>query len=96
MASRKAFVAAAIVSVGALTNAAANAQSTASPSPSPSPSPAARDFALRMRAFDPQLTDEEIEEIAAGVEQNWALGKSVNPSGRALKNSDEPDPAFSV
>jgi hypothetical protein len=96
MASRKAFVAAAVASVGALSAGPANAQSPASPSASPSPSPAARDFALRMRAFDPLLSDEEIEAIAAGVETNWQLGKTVNPKGRALKNSDEPVPDFSV
>jgi hypothetical protein len=94
VASRKEFVAAAVASVGALTAAPADAQN--SPSPTPSPSPASRSFAERMRAFDPELSDEEIEEIAAGVETNWQLGASINPKGRALTNSEEPFPAFSV
>jgi hypothetical protein len=96
MASRKEFVAAAVASVGALRAAQANAQSTPSPSPSPSPSPAARDFAARMRTFDPNLSEDEIEAIAAGIEANWQLGKTIDPGGRALNNADEPVPPFSV
>jgi hypothetical protein len=94
--SRKEFVAAAVVSVAALTTTPAGAQSSATPSASPSPSPAAREFAIRMRAFDPSLSAAEIEEIAAGVEANWQLGRTINPKGRALESSDEPSPPFSV
>jgi hypothetical protein len=90
MTSRKEFFAATAASVGALMTPSPQ------PSPTPSPSPASREFALRMRAFDPKLTDAEIESIAAGVEANWKLGKTVNHKGDALKNSDEPIPSFSV
>jgi hypothetical protein len=95
MVSRKEFVSA-VASVSALRTARADAQSSASPPASPSPSPVSRGFAERMRAFDAQLSDDEIEAIAAGIETNWQLGKSINPKGRALKNSDEPLPGFSV
>lgn len=102
MASRKQFVATAAASIGAMMAQpqAAAAQSAASPqpspSPSPSPSPTAHELALRMRAFDPQLTDAEIESIAEGIEGNLKLGTTIDPKGRALKNSDEPVPAFSA
>lgn len=90
MASRKEFVAATAASVGALVTPSPQA------SPSPTPSVSAREFALRMRAFDPKLSDAEIDAIASGVEANWKLGNTVNHKGEALKNSDEPVPPFSV
>ena len=92
MASRKEFFAATAASVGALVTPSPQS----SPSPTPSPSPSSREFALRMRAFDPKLSDAEIDAIAAGVDGNWKLGSTVNARGEALKNSDEPSPAFSV
>lgn len=92
MASRKEFFAATAASVGALMTPSPQA----SPSPTPAPSASAREFALRMRAFDPKLTDAEIAAIAAGVEANWKLGDTINHKGRTLKNSDEPDPSFRV
>jgi hypothetical protein len=49
-----------------------------------------------MRAFDPALTDAEIETIAAGIETNWKLGDTIDLKGGALRNSDEPSPPFSV
>lgn len=49
-----------------------------------------------MRAFDPHLTDAEIETIAGGIETNWQLNKTINHKGTALANSDEPSPEFSV
>jgi hypothetical protein len=66
------------------------------PSPSPTPSPSARDFAMRMRAFDPQLSNAELEAIATGIDGNWKLGDSINPKGTALQNWDEPTPSFRV
>lgn len=67
-----------------------------SPSPTASPSTSSREFALRMRAFDPHLNDAEIDAIASGLEANWKLGNTVNKKGEAMKNSDEPIPSFSV
>jgi hypothetical protein len=73
-----------------------------SPSPSPSATPtakisdAARSLALQMRAFDPHLSDGEIETIAAGIDGNLKLGKTVNHDGRALKNWNEPVTRFEV
>ena len=49
-----------------------------------------------MRAFDPKLSDAEIDAIASGVEANWKLGNTLTHKGEALKNSDEPVPPFSV
>jgi hypothetical protein len=92
MASRKEFFAATAASVGALMTPSPQA----SPSPTPAPSAAAREFALRMRAFDPTLSDAQIEAIASGIEATWKLGDSINHKGAALKNSDEPVPSFSV
>jgi hypothetical protein len=94
MPSRKEFVAAAAASVGAL--ATPDASPAPTPSAAPTPSPAARAIASSMRAFDPHLTDAEVDEIATGIETNLRLGNTVNAKGRALKNSDEPIPSFAV
>lgn len=101
MPTRKHFIAAA-ASVPLL--AAAPPSSVPSPPvPSPTASPSkrkisqlARDFAARMRDFDSQLTDKQIETIAAGIDDNLKVGKQVNPKGRAIKNGDEPVTIFEV
>lgn len=49
-----------------------------------------------MRQFDPSLTDKQVEEIAAGIDGNFRIGKAVNPKGEALKNWDEPVTVFEV
>ena len=69
------------------------------PSPKPTakpPSEAASALAARMRAFDPRLTDKELDEIARGIDGNLEAGKAVNPKGKALDNWDEPATPFSV
>jgi hypothetical protein len=71
---------------------------SAAPSPRPSakPSELSMNFAQRMRKFDSNLTDKDIEAIAAGIDDNLKLGEYVNPKGRVLKNWDEPDSIFEV
>jgi hypothetical protein len=106
--TRKQFVAAAAVSATSLVAVPAVAQTTptgaappkSKPSPSPKPateiSPAARDLAQSMRTFEPQLTDEQIETIAGGIQGNLDLGRRVNPHGTLLKNWNEPATIFKV
>jgi len=93
-----------------LTAAASGALLAAAPAPPPPPaatatpsppaaaktSPLSRAFAERMRAFDPALTDAQIETIAEGIEDNLKTGSRVNPKGKALSNSDEPATIFEV
>lgn len=72
---------------------------TASPAPSPSKkktSALAREIALKMRTFDPRLTDRQLHDIAVGIDENMKTGARVNPEGRALKNWDEPVTTFEV
>jgi FtsP/CotA-like multicopper oxidase with cupredoxin domain len=92
MASRREFVTA----TAALGVLGATPLPAPTPSQAPAPSQAARAFAARMRAFDSALSEAELNEIAAGVETNWGFGKTINPHGTALKNSDEPVPSFAV
>jgi len=107
--SRKAFIAAA-ASAGAALMVTKNSEAAtpppaapvappatphASPSPKP-PSATARAMAERMRAFDANLSDKEIETIASGIDDNLGLGKSLDPGGKKLKNWDEPAPFFRV
>lgn len=108
MSSRKHFlVATASVSAAlAASPIASRAQSggapQAPPSPAPSasatptPSSAARAMAARIAHFDPTLTPKEIESIAAGIEQTYQLGDTLNPKGAVLKNSDAPLPGFDI
>ena len=49
-----------------------------------------------MRAFDPALTDAQIDSIAQGIEDNLSAGSRINPKGKALSNSDEPVTIFEV
>jgi hypothetical protein len=75
-----------------------------SPEPSAAPSPKphakssqlARDFAERMRGFDPKLTDAQIATIASGIDDNLRSGKGINPKGDPLHNWDEPATFFQV
>ncbi len=75
----------------------------ASPKPVPAPPPkkariseAAHALAARMREFDPALTDKELDEIAAGIDDNLKGGSRLNPHGTALQNWDEPASDFEV
>lgn len=72
--------------------------STASPTPkaTPTPSPSAREFAQRMRKFDPQLTDDEIDSIAQQVDQLSDIRRQLRPKGRDIPNGDLPTPQFEV
>lgn len=100
MSSRKQFLTAA-AAVPLLAAAPPSPAPTKAPTPSPAPSKrkisqTARDFAQQMRQFDPSLTDKQVEEIAAGIDGNFRIGKAVNPKGEALKNWDEPVTVFEV
>ncbi len=101
MATRKSFIAGVAVAGAATVVAKAGAQSTLPVPPKPvsspkPPSALARALAERMRAFDPSLTDDQIETIADGIEGNLGLGMALNPNGTKLKNSDEPTAYFEV
>lgn len=102
MSTRKSFLGAAASLGAAVAAARGGAIAASSPQPAPSatpvkpPSEAARAFALRMRSFDAKLTDAEIDTIAHGIDDAWSVGNRVNAKGKALRNGDEPDPAFSV
>ncbi len=67
----------------------------AAPAPK-KPSEAATALAARMRAFDPNLTDEELGTIADGIDGNFQIGRAVNPKGTAIPNSVEPATSFKV
>lgn len=99
MSTRKQFIAAA-ASVPLLAAAPPSPQPTASTSPTPKPkrqiSEAAKALAAQMRSFDPGLSDKELEQIAAGIDDNLHVGARVNPRGTALKNWDEPVTIFEV
>ncbi len=99
--SRRIFLAGAALGVGAaLLPSAPMAEpspaATPSPAPVPTPSPGALDLARSMRRFDPQLTEPQIEKIAAGIEQGYTFGSSLNPHGTFLQNGDAPVPQFEV
>ncbi len=86
-------------SPGPSSSPAAPAHAPASPGPSPSPKPpsaGARAQAEAMRAFDPKLTDAQVETIARGIDGNDAAGQKLNKKGRVLRNGDEPATRFAV
>jgi hypothetical protein len=77
----------------------ASSPAAAAPKPSASPKPpsaAARAQAEAMRAFDPKLTDAELDTIARGIDGNDRSGQKLNKKGRVLKNGDEPVTRFAV
>lgn len=79
--------------------ASAASGAPASPRPSASPKPpsaSARAQAEAMRAFDPGLSDAQLDTIARGIDGNSAAGQKLNKRGRLLKNSDEPATRFAV
>ncbi|MEA2664443.1 MAG: hypothetical protein QOI11_1387 [Candidatus Eremiobacteraeota bacterium] len=49
-----------------------------------------------MRAFDPKLSDAQVETIARGIDGGYAAGQKLNKHGRVLRNGDEPVTRFSV
>ncbi len=86
-------------SPGPSSPAAPAAAGPASPGPSASPKPpsaGARAQAEAMRAFDPKLSEAEIETIARGIDGGYAGGQKLNKHGRVLKNGDEPITRFHV
>ncbi|HEY9180565.1 MAG TPA: hypothetical protein VIO32_07580 [Candidatus Baltobacteraceae bacterium] len=100
MSTRKQFIAAA-ASVPLIAAAAPAPQPAPASTPTPSPKPrqisqAAKALAEQMRAFDANLTDKQLEEIAAGIDDNLKTGARVNPHGTYLKNWNEPVTVFEV
>jgi hypothetical protein len=70
---------------------------TPHPSPSPkAPSDTAKALAQRMRAYDKNLSDKDIETIARNIDDNLGLGKALQKGASRLKNWDEPAPFFRV
>ena len=102
--TRKEFLAAASVAgASMLAPATVLAQGTSpsqspapSASPSPAPSAAARAFAERMRSYDAALSDEQIEDIAKGVDYAFRAGKDLRKKDAPLTNGDAPSPQFAV
>jgi hypothetical protein len=74
-------------------SAAPSASASAAPKP---PSAAARAQAEAMRAFDPKLSEAELETIARGIDGNHAAGEKLNERGRVLENGNEPVTRFAV
>jgi hypothetical protein len=70
------------------------------PSPSPKATGAAsayaRDFAHRMLAFDPHLSQKQLDSIAHQVDQLSDFRKQLRPKGHGLSNGDPPSPQFRV
>jgi hypothetical protein len=98
MSTRKQFIAAA-ASVPLIAAAPPSPQPTASATPAPSKrriSEAAKALAAQMRTFDTALSDKELEQIAAGIDDNLRVGARLNPHGTTLKNWDEPVTVFEV
>jgi hypothetical protein len=98
MTSRKEFLATAGAAgaTGLISDRASAAPSpSASPTATPPPSPSAHELALRMRKFDPELTDTQIDAIAAGIDQGFDAGKSIRKH-HALQNGYGPSPEFAV
>ena len=108
MKNRRTFLAAAATSgvglaFGARGAEAQSARATVEPASTPTPSASPRPIsaeamaiALTFRAFDPALSDSEIETIARGVDNKRGAGSRLNPKGALLKNADEPITRFTV
>jgi len=97
MRSRKEFLVTAGAAAAASLAPESSIAATPAPAPTatPTPSPAGREFALRMRRFDPSLTDAQIDAIAAGVDQSFEAGKTIRRH-HELQNSDGPTPEFAA
>ncbi len=61
--------------------------------PSPAVSGAAHALALKMREFEPTLTDEEIREIAKSIDDAWKSGRKLHAG---LTNGESPSPPFEI
>ena len=101
MADRRTFLGAVSGAAASLVLANAADAQTAAPSPAPSasasPKPlsaAARAQAEAMRAFDPRLTDAQVEIVARGIDDANAAAAKLNPRGTFLHNADEPVTQF--
>ena len=97
MADRRTFLGAVSGAAASLVLSGAAEAQTAAPSPAPSgsasPKPitaAARAQAEAMRAFDPHLSDAQVEIIGRGIDDANAAAAKLNPHGTLLKNGDEP------
>ena len=55
------------------------------------PSPAAREFALKMRRFDPSLTQSQLIDIEKGIDDIWKFGEKTH---KGLQNGDPASPPF--
>ncbi len=53
-------------------------------------------FAATMREIDPALTQEQLDAIAKAIDGNRDAAKTLNPTKKRLKNSDEPAVHFAV
>lgn len=77
---------------------------TPPPAPSAAPSAphvaaisaAARAQALAMRRFDAQLSDEQLDEIARGIDEGYAAAPLLSPRSAPLRNGDEPAVRFAA
>jgi hypothetical protein len=101
--TRKAFLAAvSAAGAGLALTGTSQAQQTPSPLASPSAKPAkaasplAKAYAERMRSFDPQLTDKQVDDIAHQMDQVYDLRHALRPKHQGLSNGDAPTPQFKV
>ncbi len=62
----------------------------------PAPSPAALALAHEMRAFDPALTDAQLDGIARGIDEARSHGAELSPKKKRLANAVEPLTAVRV
>lgn len=100
MPTRKSFITAAagvpLLAASPPSPSPSTSATSAAPTPAPKSkiSPVAREFAARMRMYDPDLTDKQIQSIASGIDDNLKIGSRINPKGHAFKNWDEPATTF--
>ncbi|HET9029951.1 MAG TPA: hypothetical protein VFN49_07220 [Candidatus Aquilonibacter sp.] len=99
--SRKGFIAAATALGAAIAVPSSPLQAAATPTPtpaptaSPPPSPASEAIARTMRRFDSSLTDEQLMEIARGIDDQNHYASFIRKR-QPLHNGDEPAPEFEV
>ena len=96
--TRKAFIAAVSAAGAGLALTGPTQAQTPSPSPkaTAAASPLARTYAQRMRTFDPQLSDKQLDDIAHQMDQVYGLRHELRPKGQGLANGDAPTPQFEV